>query len=76
MPVVASATNSTGDRMKSQRVGDTVLASLHESAQPRHGDFEMQSDTAMTFKVRQQRIVEATGYLDRDEALKAARLTG
>ena len=57
-------------------LGDTVVAFLHETAQPRHGDFEMQSDTAMTFKVRQQKIVEATGYLDRAEALSAARLTG
>jgi hypothetical protein len=36
----------------------------------------MQSDTAMLFKVRQQKIVEATGYLDREEALKAAGLPG
>jgi ketosteroid isomerase-like protein len=57
-------------------VGDTVVVFLHETAQPRHGDVEMQSDTAMTLKVRQQKIVEATGYLDRDEALKAAGLTG
>jgi ketosteroid isomerase-like protein len=56
-------------------VGDTVVVFLHETAQPRRGDFEMQSDTAMVFKVRRQRIVEATGYLDRGEALKAARLT-
>jgi ketosteroid isomerase-like protein len=56
-------------------VGDSVVAFLHETAQPRHGDLEMQSDTAMIFKVRQEKIVEATGYLDRDEALQAARLT-
>jgi ketosteroid isomerase-like protein len=56
-------------------VGDWVVAFLHETAQPRHGDLEMQSDTAMIFKVRQEKIVEATGYLDRDEALQAARLT-
>jgi ketosteroid isomerase-like protein len=56
--------------------GDVVVAFLHETARPRHGDVEMQSDTAMTFKVREQKIVEATGYLDRDEALRAAGLTG
>lgn len=56
-------------------VGTTVVVFLHETGQPRHGDLEMQSDTAMTFKVRQQKIVEATGYLDREEALEAARLT-
>jgi ketosteroid isomerase-like protein len=55
--------------------GDTVVVFLHETAKARHGDLEVQNDTAMIFKVRQQRIVEATGYLDRDEALTAARLT-
>jgi hypothetical protein len=53
-----------------------VVVFLHETGQPRHGDLEMQSDTAMTFKVRQQKIIGATGYLDRDEALQAARLAG
>jgi ketosteroid isomerase-like protein len=57
-------------------VGDRVVAFLRETGQPRHGDLEMQSETAMTFKVRQHRIVEARGYLDRDEALRAARLAG
>jgi ketosteroid isomerase-like protein len=57
-------------------VGTTVVVFLHETGQPRHGDLELQSDTAMTFQVRQQKIVEATGYLDRDEALEAARRTG
>ena len=57
-------------------VGDTVVVFLHETGRPRHGDLEMQSDTAMTFRVRQHRIVEARGYLDRDEALEAARQTG
>ena len=69
-----SGTTSTAERLI--EAGDAVVAFLHETAQPRHGDVEMQSDTAMTFKVREQKIVEATGYLDRDEALKAAGLTG
>ena len=56
-------------------IGDAVVAFLHETAQPRHGDLEMHSDTAMIFRVRQQKILEATGYLDRDQALEAARLT-
>jgi hypothetical protein len=33
-----------------------------------------QNDTAATIKVRRQRIVEMTGYLDRHEALRAAGL--
>jgi ketosteroid isomerase-like protein len=32
----------------------------------------VQNDTAAILKVRQERIVEMTGYLDRDEALGAA----
>jgi hypothetical protein len=32
------------------------------------------NDTAAIIKVRQQRIVEMTGYLDRHEALRAAGL--
>src|SRR5207253_1295016 len=35
---------------------------------------EVQNDTAAIITVRQQRIVEMTGYLDRDEALTAADL--
>ena len=54
-------------------VGDAVVAFMHETGQSRHGGPEMQSDTAVIIKVRQQRIVEMTGYLDRDEALRAAR---
>ena len=56
-------------------VGDTVVVFLRESARARHGDLEVQNDTAMIIKVRQQKIIEATGYLDRDEALRAAGLT-
>jgi ketosteroid isomerase-like protein len=55
--------------------GDTVVAFLRESAKARHGGLEVQNDTATIFKVRQQKIVEMRGYLDRNEALRAARLT-
>ena len=55
-------------------VGDEVVAFLHETAQARHGDLEVERETAMIFKVRQGKIVEARGYLDRDEALRAVRL--
>lgn len=55
-------------------VGDTVVALLRETAQARHGDLEVHNATAVIIKVRQQKMVEVTGYLDRDEALKAARL--
>jgi ketosteroid isomerase-like protein len=54
--------------------GDTVIVFMRETAQARHGGLELQNDTAAIIKVRQQRIVEMTGYLDRDEALKAAEI--
>ncbi len=54
--------------------GDTVVVFMRETAEARHGGLEVQNDTAAIIKVRQQRIVEMTGYLDRDEALRAAGL--
>jgi ketosteroid isomerase-like protein len=51
--------------------GDTIVALLREIAHARHGDLEVHNDTAMVFKMRQQKIVELTGYLDRAEALRA-----
>jgi ketosteroid isomerase-like protein len=54
---------------------DTVVVFLRETGRSRHGDLEVQNDTAMVFKVRRQKIVEARGYLDREEALRAAKLT-
>jgi ketosteroid isomerase-like protein len=56
-------------------LGDTVVAFLGETAQARHGDLEVQNDTAVIIKLRQQKMVEVRGYLDRDEAIKAAGLT-
>lgn len=56
-------------------IGDRVLVFLRETAQVRHAGLDVHNETAMIFKVRGQRIVEATGYLRRDEALRAAGLT-
>lgn len=53
--------------------GETVVAFLHERVRGR-GALELDNDTAMVFRVRAGRIAEAQGYLDRDEALEAARL--
>lgn len=53
---------------------DAVVAFLHESAEARGGDLEVRNETAMVFRVRRQKIVEARGYLRRDEALTAAEL--
>jgi ketosteroid isomerase-like protein len=51
--------------------GDTVVVFLREIGQSRHGDVEVENETAMTFKLRDGRICEVRGYLDRDEALRA-----
>lgn len=50
---------------------DTVVAFLREATGTRGGDLEVTNETAIVFTVRAQRIVEATGYLNRDEALAA-----
>jgi ketosteroid isomerase-like protein len=55
--------------------GDTVVVFTRETGRARHGGPEIQNDTAAIVKVRQQKIVEMVGYLDREEALRAARLT-
>ena len=52
--------------------GDAVVVFMRETGRGRHGGPEVQNDTAMIFKVRQGRVFEVTGYLDRDEALRAA----
>lgn len=56
-------------------VGDTIVAFLRETARARHADLDVQSETAVIFKVSRQKIIEARGYLDREEALRAARQT-
>lgn len=55
--------------------GDMVVALLSESAHARSDDLEVETRTAMVFKVREQKIVEATGYLDPGEALRAVGLS-
>lgn len=54
---------------------EAVVVFWHETGQARHADLEVENDTAMIFKVRLGKIVEVRGYLDRDEALQAARPT-
>jgi ketosteroid isomerase-like protein len=50
-----------------------VVAFLRESVRSR-GGLDLQKETAVIIKIREGRITEARGYLDRDEALKAAGL--
>jgi ketosteroid isomerase-like protein len=56
--------------------GDTVVALWRETARTRHSELEIQSDIAMVFKVREGRIIEARGYMNRDQALEAAGVAG
>ena len=53
---------------------DSVVVFWRETARARHGGLEVENETAAIFKVESGKIVEITGYLDRDEALRAARL--
>jgi ketosteroid isomerase-like protein len=53
--------------------GDTGVAFLRESARGRDA-IGLESETAMVFKIRDGKIAEAEGYLDRDEALQAVGL--
>jgi ketosteroid isomerase-like protein len=54
-------------------IGDAVVVFMQEKARTRQGGIELQDHTAMVLKVRGGKIVEMTGYLDRDEALREAR---
>ncbi len=53
--------------------GDAVMVFLHERAQARGGGPEVHNETAMIIKVRDEKIAEMTGYLDREEALRAVK---
>jgi ketosteroid isomerase-like protein len=53
-----------------RRNGDTFVVFWHETC--RSHEIEMHSETAMLFKLRGGKVVEARGYLDRDAALEAA----
>jgi ketosteroid isomerase-like protein len=54
--------------------GDSVVVFMREKAHARQGGVELQDNTAMILTVRNGKIVEMRGYLDRDEALRAAGL--
>jgi ketosteroid isomerase-like protein len=51
---------------------DGIVVFMRETGRPRHGGPEVENYTAMIFKVTEERVVEIAGYLDRDEALRAA----
>jgi ketosteroid isomerase-like protein len=53
---------------------DVVVALWHETAHIRDSDLEVETSTASLIKVRDGRVVELRGYMDPDEALRAAGL--
>ncbi len=54
--------------------GDNVVVLLHEYRRGRGSGVELESDTAIVFAVRNERVVRIQGYMDRAAALKAAGL--
>lgn len=54
---------------------DVIVAFWRETSRSRHSDLEVESRTASVFKLRNGKVVELRGYMDRAEALEAAGLT-
>ena len=52
--------------------GDQVVVFVHEVARGLESGVEVETDTAVVFKLENERIVQARGYMDRAEALEAA----
>jgi ketosteroid isomerase-like protein len=56
-------------------VDDLVVVLLHEYRRGRGSGVELESDTGVVFQVRDGRVVRVQGYMDQEEALKAAGLS-
>jgi ketosteroid isomerase-like protein len=54
--------------------GDQVVVFVHEVARGLESGVEVETDTAVVFRLRDERVVHARGYMDRAEALEAAGL--
>ena len=52
--------------------GDQVVVFVHEVARGLESGVEVETDTAVVFRLENERIVQARGYMDRAEALEAA----
>ena len=52
---------------------EAVVVFLLEKGRSGRGEIELVRETAMVFKVNEGKVLEARGYLDRDEAIEAAR---
>lgn len=56
-------------------IDGTVVAFLREIGQSRSAGLEVRRATAINFEVAHDRVVQITGYLDREEALRDASRT-
>jgi ketosteroid isomerase-like protein len=55
--------------------GDQVLVFVHEVARGLESGVELETDTAVVFRIENDRIVKARGYMNRAEALEAVGLS-
>ena len=55
--------------------GDHVVVLWHEIARSRHSQEEMETRTGVVYRLRDGKVVEARGYMNRDDALEAAGLS-
>jgi ketosteroid isomerase-like protein len=55
--------------------GDQVVVFVHEVARGLESGVELETDTAVVFRIENDRIVQARGYMNRTEALEAVGLT-
>ncbi|MGA9370871.1 MAG: nuclear transport factor 2 family protein [Solirubrobacterales bacterium] len=53
--------------------GEAIVVFLLEKGRSGRGEAELLNETAMAFKVNEGKVVEARGFLDREEAIEAAR---
>jgi len=51
-----------------------IVVFWRETARSSRSDLEVETQTAAVFKVRDRKIVEIRGYMDREEAIRAAGL--
>lgn len=74
--------NDVGDtwaavRFEPERIidsGDAIVVFWHETARSARSELEIETETAAVLKVRDGKIVELRGYMDRADALRAAGL--
>jgi ketosteroid isomerase-like protein len=55
--------------------GDQVVVFVHEVARGLESGVELETDTAVFYRIENDRIVQARGYMNRTEALEAVGLT-